>query len=682
MKSLRSWFGKAPWIRKEASPPPRMSRLRWLAGVSFVWFLTWLLLGLRVAFRFKDRPHPFLPQVEFGPIVIQAALTWAFSALAVYLGIGLVLSLVAKLATSDRHGSDLAKHLSFRDGLRAGAGTLIFFHGVLFTMVPMALVSLPGIKKLPMALALLLFLGVGGFLLWRMMRREAASFPALRALLLLAFLAGLPQIPHDVVRKRMPLPPPLPPDAPRVLVIGIDGARKDLVERYMPSWKAPNDVNSVCATPATRRSWSLLLGKDPDKLRNSVIMPFRRDFGHPEEFELLNLARQKGLRTAWAIDDSLTAGFGNQPNLFTTVRESPGGWKYWFTLGMGTIFPVYSWAQNYAAPIENTNPWADIDAYYRDLERLTETHHWVFSHTCTLHEPIRITLGEFQKLRPWIWLLDSAWSYRPYEDTDQPVEDPSRLDLRSSALYHYSARLHRVVTRLDPMLRRWEARFPHLSGIVTADHGEFHLPLENEKDEVLSHLEGFHGFTLEPNTMWVPMHPFGETRHEFKPGQMFTWVELRDAMQRQAVQGGPLVLAGREEPFLTQILTIRARHLENEEERNRKEDLGIDPKELVGTINIMADGLWFASDPPEHELESRKLSSCVTRGRELLIFNPVSGGKYERLLFDRYKLVRKDVVTPEAAAEEIAGFRKHYPGPMPQQGSSTAMVDASRPQAP
>jgi hypothetical protein len=182
--------------------------------------------------------------------------------------------------------------------------------------------------------------------------------------------------------------------------------------------------------------------------------------------------------------------------------------------------------------------------------------------------------------------------------------------------------------------------------------------------------------------MWVPLHPFGQTRHEFKPGQMFTWVELRDAMQRQAVKGGPLVLTGREDPFLTQILTIRARHLENEEERNRKEDLGIDPKELVGTINIMANGLWFASDPPEHELEARKLSSCVTRGRELLIFNPVKGGQYERLVFDRYKLVKMDTVTPEAAKREIEEFRKYYPGPMPQQGSPTASVDASRPRVP
>ncbi len=652
------------------------SRISWVLGVISAWSLAWFLLGVRVIFQLKDKPHPFLPQIELTRTVLNATLEWALTALAFYAVIGLLMALVAKLLTSDRQGTNLGNSLSYSDGFQIAAGACLFFHGVLFSLVPMGMVGLPLLNRLPMGLLLLLFLGSGAWVLVRRYRRESASLPVLRAAIYMAILALLPSVPHDLFRKSMPGQPPLPPETPRVLILGIDGMRKDVFERHMPEWKAPEGVMPACVAPATRRSWSLLLGKDPSRLRNSIIMPFKGDLEHPEEFHLLAQARDRGLRTAWAIDDSLTAGFGNQPNLFTTVRESPGGWKYWFTLGMGTIFPVYSWGQNYLAPVENTNPWADIRAFYRDLGRLVASHHWVFAHTCCLHEPIRSTAAELQTIRPWRWLLDSPWSYRSYVNTQEAQADGyARADARSSALYHFSARARRVLHELKPMIQSWEREFPSLSGVVTADHGEFHVELRTPEGEILTHLEGYHGFTLEPYSVWVPLHPFGKTRHQFKPKDNFTWVELRDALA-ETLDGRSLHLHSRSEPLLIQFPTIRAIHIESEAEKERKDrdSAGIDPREILESVYVFPNGIWFASDLNDERFKNRPLSSGLVKGDELLLFNPIGLERYDRETFKGYALQTSGEVKREAMAQELAPFLPFLPKPLepvpPQPGAA------------
>lgn len=645
----------------------RNGRIWWLLGVLSSWALVWFLLGIRVVFQLKDKPHPFLPQIELTRTILRASVEWALAALAAYAGIGLLLALVAKLLTSDRHGRNLPQHLSFTAGARIALGTALFFHGVLFTLVPMGMVGLPLLKRLPMGLLLLLFLGSGAWMIWKVYRAESPGLAPARAAAFLAFLCLLPQVPHDLFRRSMPLPPPLPPETPRVLIFGVDGLRTDILERHMPEWKTPGNAMAACVAPATRRSWSLLLGKDPVKLRNSIIMPFKGDLGHPEDFKLLAQARAKGLRTAWAIDDSLTAGFGNQPNLFTTVRESPGGWKYWYTLGMGTIFPVYSWSQNYLAPVENTNPWADIRAYYRDLGRLVETHHWVFAHTCALHEPMRSTFSELQLIRPWRWLLDSPWSYRSYLNVAEAEADGfARGDTRSSALIHFSARARRILKDLQPAIRDWEGRFPALSGVLTADHGEFHIELRSPEGELITHLEGYHGFSLEPYSLWVPLHPFGRTQQAFKPNDNFTWVELRNALAK-SVGGAPLHLEARNGPLLIQFPTIRATHIESEAEKERKtkEGAGIDPREILQSLYVFPNGMWFASDLNEELFRNRPMSSGLVRGDSLLLFNPVGLDHYERQELKGFKVLSTRVVEKAEMDRELEPFLKCLPEPLP-----------------
>jgi hypothetical protein len=332
---------------------------------------------------------------------------------------------------------------------------------------------------------------------------------------------------------------------------------------------------------------------------------------------------------------------------------------------MGTVFPVFSWTQNIVAPIENTNPWSDIDAYWRDVGRLAETHEWVFTHTCSLHEPIRMTLWEMQTFRPWRWLLDSAWSYRPYASNIDAVSDNDpRLDMRSSALGHYSIRMRKVLLHLEPAIKEWERRFPHLSGVLTSDHGEKHPAVTNAQGKVLTHAEGYHGFDLDPNSIWVPLHPFGSTRTKFKPNDIFTWIELRDAIRDWATLGGDLVLSGRSDPLFIQFPTIRAVHLEDEETQASASDLGIAPRELLDTLYIFEDGIWFASDAKAETFKTRKYSSALVRGAELVLFNPTKGNRYERGVFDRYKPQSAGVVDKDAMDRELLPFTNFKPLPL------------------
>ena len=211
-------------------------------------------------------------------------------------------------------------------------------------------------------------------------------------------------------------------------------------------------------------------------------------------------AERKGLRTAFVINDSLTPSFGLQPSLFSDVVEPDGGWKYWFTLGYGTCWPAYSWIQNYFSPVETTNAWSDSEVFWRDLDRTLEGHHWVSSHDCELHVPITLKRAELQTLDPWRWLLHSAKAYHPYTTAAEINQDRSRLNWRADALLHYQIRIHRLIDSLAPHLEAWNLQYPQLSGVVTSDHGEEHVPLVIS-GKVVSHLNGLHGFLTNDGTL-------------------------------------------------------------------------------------------------------------------------------------------------------------------------------------
>jgi hypothetical protein len=658
-------------------------KLRWTLGVLSVWAATWVLLGARAATIIREQPHPFLKGVKLTGIMLGAVMEWALTALIVMLILGLALGLITLLII----GSEESTHISYRRGLVIGSGTILWVHGVLYLMVPVALATLPVLKYFPMSLSLLLMLGGGATLLIWAVRSNAARHGTLRSIALLAVISGLFFLPHDLFRRFMAGPKPLPRTEKRLLIVSVDALRKDVFEAIMPEWKTPGGSTAICALPATRLTWNVLLGAPLETMRYSKVMPSLSEMTNQVDLRLLRVAEVQGVRTAFIIDDSLTPAFGLQPNLFTTVLEPDGGWKYWFTLGFGSCWPAYSWAQNYISPVETSNIWCDTNAYFRDIDRQLETHGWVSSHNCELHSPITPRFEELRILSGWKWLWRSPNSYKSYTTVDELKRDKGkRVGLRSDANRHFNARSTLLLARLKPFLQKWEREYPALSGVVTADHGEYFATIHDEGGHVLSHFGGVHGFDLGPDTVYIPMHPFGQAVSTLTSQDCYSWLDLRTDISTWLQGSTPLRLIGNREGHLIQMPTIRAVHLEADgsakkdepkqgtasttsvEEEATRTAAGIHPKDILMSTTFLDNGIWFCQDTPPAAIPAMPLSSAIVQGTRLITYNPDGLGTYARADYVGYQRVGIWKTPKDTMDRDLATYTKDHrlPPPPPQ----------------
>lgn len=659
-------------------------KVLWMLGVLLVWGLAWALLGTRAAVIIKDQPHPFLDGVKLTGVMLNAVLVWALTALVVSLVIGLITGFISLVGIGEQDPS----HVSFRKGCLIGAATLFWFHGVLYCLVPGALATLPWIKHMPMALAILIFLGAGAGLMARAVWTASRNLRWPRLFGILAALVLLILVPHDVFRRFMPGPPDLPTQKRRLMLVSFDALRRDTFERAMPEWKLSEGVTSVCALPATRMTWNVLFGAPVERMRFSKVMPSWREFQQPDDLTLLRTAELRGIRTAFVIDDSLTPAFGLQPNLFTTVLEPEGGWKYWFTLGFGTCWPVYSWAQNYLSPVETSNTWSDTNAYYRDIGRQLKNHNWVSSHNCELHAPIILRFEEIRALSGWKWLWRSSYSYKPYSsDSELRRDQGARVGPRANAQRHFEARSKFLLQRLKPFLETWGRDYPELSGLVTSDHGETFPGIVNEKNELLSTFTGIHGFTLEPEGIIIPIHGFGRTTWSFQPESVYSWLDLRDNIQAWLMSEAPLKLAPTQEGRVIQMPTIRAIHLERQRQEalsaKRAEEAksagsavslappaqpgkaGINPKDILSSTTFLPSGIWFCEDTSKETEKRLPLSTALVRGNHIITYNPEDEGVYYREDWKGYERTGRWKSSREQMDRDTAAFEKAHQLPDP-----------------
>jgi hypothetical protein len=369
------------------------------------------------------------------------------------------------------------------------------------------------------------------------------------------------------------------------------------------------------------------------------------------------------------------------------VLEPDGGWKYWFTLGFGTCWPVYSWGQNYLSPVETTNAWCDTKAYYRDLDRQLQNHDWVSSHNCELHAPITLRFEELRAFTGWRWLAHSARAYKAYSGVDELLRDKgARIGSRADASKHFQIRSRFLLQRLKPFLARWEQRYPNLSGVVTSDHGEDFLSISDEKGRVLSHFSGIHGFNLSPDTIRIPMLPFGQTTSALHAGEVFSWLDLREAIRTWLAGGHALRFIGTQEGRSIQMPTIRAVHLEKkkreEEARARlasthasdaipgsgnttasasaPDTAGIHPSEILQGTTFLPNGIWFCDDPSPESMARTPMSGAIIQGQRIITYNPEEGGVYSRKDFVGYQQVGHWPSTRKQMDLDIATFEKTH----------------------
>ena len=615
-------------------------KIKWIIGIITIWGSGWALLGIRTLASVSQQPHPFIKSMKLTGIMLSAVTTWALTSLLAYLSIGLISGFITLIGI----GTRAPTRLSFKNGCLVGGATFFWIHAVLYTQVPAAMGFLPWINKLPMALCLLALLGTGAGLMARAIWTARGNLPWLRWSGGLLALTLLLLLPHDLFRRLMAGPSKLPDSQRRLLIVSIDGLRRDTFEQAVPGWKAPDGVTPICAFPATRLAWNSLLGASPEKMRYGRVMPYESELRQPEELTLLRTAEIHGVRTAFVIDDSLTPSYSLMPSLFTTVLEPDGGWKYWFTLGFGTSWPVHSWLQNYLSPVETSNPWCDPNAYFRDIGRQLENHGWVSSHNCELHSPIVLRFGELRILSGWKWLGRSAYSYQPYNRVDEIQQDKGiRVGPRASAQRHYTVRAGLLLLRLKPFLTEWEHRFPQLSGVVTSDHGESFPGIFDENRHMVSTFSGIHGFRLDADTIHVPLLGFGLTKSSLQAGSLYSWLDLRDDISTWLKGDSSLGFNSSQPGRIIQITAIQPAHLDSGSggiasyPRVARQGGGLQIQELMRDITLRRSGLWYCNDLTNKDLEHSIFSTALAVGTRLVIFNPEKDGTFFREDWDGYQ---------------------------------------------
>lgn len=598
------------------------ARFGWLSGLLVPWVALWALLGTLSILALRHRPHPFLPSQKLTGIVLRAVVEWSLQALVAHLVLCLVAGLILLLTVTPwRKDDPPMQGLGFGSGLLAGAGTLLWFHGIAYAQVPLALDHVPGLNQLPMGITLAAFLGGGFWLVLRALGRHQPRWTWARAGLSVALLSGLQQLPHDLFRRASAPSSVLAPEAARLFILSFDGMSRGAFDAGMPEWKMADGTLGVCASPATRIAWELLLGADPAMVPRASMMPYESEILRPDRLSLLKRAKELGLRTAFMIDDASTPCFALSPTHFTTVREPYGGWKYFLTLVGSTTWPAHSFAQNFYQPVETSNPWFSLDAYWRDAGRLLEGHHWVSTHQCGLHWPIILTRQELVEFQGWRWLLHRPSSYRPLQGSlEQSLtkELPSRL---ADPLDHYLIRTRRLLRSVQPWIRDWERSYPALSGVLTADHGEYHLPIEDKSGKVANHFAGMHGFGLQPEAISIPIHGFGTTKLDWTPPGPLSWYELRDGIQHwlKAPEQG-LQVAARAEGLLMVFPAIRGVHLPGKDQLPLA---GETPADIRNRVILTWGGLWFTRDPKADPEDHAIMAYAFLERDQISTFNPL-----------------------------------------------------------
>jgi len=641
------------------------TRLTWMLGILAIWSFAWLLLGFRFLLMVGGTPHPFLPQLSYTGIMLEAVAEWALFALAAYGGLGLLAGLILFLWQRVGIHDSLEHHLGFRPGLWIGLGSLLWVHGLLYLDVPTAMGMVQGLQYLPMGLALALFLGGG---LWALARGFQAQWRSAWRLAGGALtLALLLHLPHDLFRRMAPQTARIPASERRLLVLGIDALRQDLAESAMPQWKAPGGCQPVVAVPATRLAWNMLLGADPDSFKYHYVIPFRSEIENPPQPGLLDAARARGERTIFLIDDSTTLSFVLSRTPFDEVYEPSGGWKHFFTVGAGTCWPAYSWAENYLTYIETTNPWSDDRSFFREVGRALGGQHWVSAHTCQLHAPMYLRRDEIQVLRPWSWLLHPARAYQAYQGLDQAERDHYRRQGgRSNPVNHYRIRANRIMRDLEPMVKAWEAQYPNLSGVITSDHGEQFPPVVTPDGTLIGYLTGIHGFDLTPDTLKVPMHPIGKTRAHLGPRDIYSWLDLRDDLGRWVQGQEPLTLTRTgPEGWVLSFPTVQAVHIQPKEIRDQGgvEGAGMKPEEFVHHTYLGFSGFWFMDTPPDSDRATKDLSWASIQPDQTVVFNPIGNGKYIKGIYSGYDFKSWEELPKESIPGLVAGLPGKRPGP-------------------
>jgi hypothetical protein len=534
-----------------------------------------------------------------------------------------------------------------REAVYFGLSSMLWIHIVLWWQVPTALWVFPGIRNLPfwVIFIILLIMAVTYPIIWLVQQKTTFLFS--RTALLVLWLVSWTLLAY--------MPRFIPRPAPRanggeqqckVLMLGIDGLRSDTFLSVSDGLKGTRFENSYTVIPATRLLWHILWGGDPMKYTIGHIGATLEEFQNPHNLVLLRVAMGQGWKPRFYIDDGGTIGLtGRQMDLDDHLMPA-AGWENFVNSNLAVSFPMYAIWENWFKAFPTTNPWSSMDAGLRETLRLGRGSAWVMFHSCLAHQPIFLTRQELQKTGSWFKI--SPWAYEPLVHIDLvQAHQVENYDARTNPYSAYKIRMESIVSAWQKIWNRLDddTHYRNSVRILFSDHGErFHNVFNGFQ------LQGVHGYNLDPwecrTAMIVDGPGFrqspGSAPKENSISLMSIRAALQDMLDNQS-DFSPLVFENSfpVSPIRYHTIATSAFGRELLNFREEKE------KNLAANSYIAPNGIWYIEYKRSAEERAKDASVGYAEGAISTYFKPIEGGGALKTQFDKYTLIKHELVSEE-----------------------------------
>ncbi len=516
-------------------------------------------------------------------------------------------------------------------------------HGVLWWEVPTALWLVPGLNRVPFGLLfplLALLLALGAWALIRRASRPAQILTTLAGWILLWTVFA--QTPIWLARVH-PKPPAVPGSA-KVLMVGLDGLRDDTAtEAGLPTFQGTRYPNAYTCIPATRLLYGILWGGDPEHYSTGHAFPAIEEMEGKFPFETVLLARAKGLKPRFFIDDGGTIGLAGRSEAFDAVEMPARGWENFVNSNLAPHLPLYAVWLNVLRVFPTTTPWTPLDAGLRQALDHGRGSGWVMYHSCLAHSPIFLTREELKEIPGW-WRV-SPLSFRPFgswamlDDQAAATWNP-----RTDPFLAYTIRMRHILAAWKELWNTLDQdpNYKDAVKILFSDHGErfYHVT-----DTI--RLQGVHGFDIDPWEGRIPLVVWNP--HTPGPAQgseeAVSLLDLRRTIYHHLIDDAPFSV----DPPAGHRAFIRYHTINGQFLREpAKEYRQFSAEGVIKGLAIGYDGLWALQYEKPASERNKDVAVAEAAKDVLTVYKPLKAGGAHKLVYKGYVRVESTEISEEA----------------------------------
>ena len=636
---------------------PRPLLTRWLGALAAAaLFLLWLLAMAGLYMRFGVVNHFVTEGLHDQTVVRFAVHALVAEILPLYAGLGFLLFLLAmtglkllRIWTPERDT------WSFAHAFWMTIGLLGLAHAFMWWQVPTTLWVMMGINLLPLGIAPLLIFFLCGLALIRGLAWSQAGVG--RKSLAMGWMALLTWsslwLPHRLEQSIWAPGDPVGHPA-KVLMISLDGLRQDTAaEAGFDRAHGFKSFNAYAAIPATRLEWSILWGGDPRGYSVGNLFPSLEELEGKAPYQILDKAKQQGLKARFYIDDGGTVGLADRGNEFDEVGMPAPGWENFLNSNLAVHIPLYAAWMNVLRVFPTTTPWTPLDLGLRATLNRGRGADWVMYHSCLAHQPIFLTRKELDAIPGW-WKLPTN-RMAPYFETPTDSQIASWRPEYSPFLAYRI----RVKDILDHWIAIWntlpaDADYGPASRFLMTDHGE---RFYHSTDEI--QFGGVHGYGLDPWESRIPLCLDGPgVPSGIDDKRALSLLTVRDAVARRVLQDKPILpddlLAADDAPLRMHGLNFAVRATDPKDYRE------MDPHEFIEGVRVLPDGAWFMKYKKSAEEREADLTYAEAQGRILKVYRPLKQGGARLFVYDGYQQVSVQELDEKAFAAAKAFIDKRF----------------------